>query len=723
MAGFIEDDSSDIEDLGIEAENQIYVDKVVPLEDSEKQDEYAYNPILDFVKSRFERARTKRQSDEYRWLDAYRNYRGIYGPEVAFTDTEKSQVFIKVTKTKVLAAYAQIIEVLFAGNKFPISVEATPVSNGDLEESVHIDPTQDKVDGSGEQTPSSGVVSRPELFGRFKDLLSNVSDKVRKGPGTTPTSATWEPVKEAAKRMERLIHDQLDESEASKELRHLAFELCLFGTGILKGPFAYDKEYPRWDAEGKYSPRIEVVPKVSYVSIWDFYPDPEGRNIPDCSYSIERHRLSSSHLRDLNRRPYFRQEAIERALEIGANYIPEQWESVLEDNTTTVSTERFEVLEYWGVLDKDLLEYSGLEESDELSALDEIQANIWICNNEIIRLVLNPFTPKRLPYHAVPFELNPYSFFGIGVAENMLDTQMLMNGFMRMAVDNAVISGNIVLEVDENNLVPGQSMDVYPGKIFRKQGGQTGQTMYGIKFPNISNELMQLYDKARQLTDEATSMPSYAHGGTGVSGMGRTAAGMSMLMGAASQSIKANVRNIDDYLLSPLGKAMFAFNMQFNFDKEFIVGDLAVVPMGTESLMRNEVRSQKLLQVLQLGANPMDAPFLKRDYIWRELITSLDLDEEKIVNDPRTALIQATMMKKMNEAMGVPQQGQQGPQDASQQGPQHTPGISVNDPTGNGAGTIGPGQAPEPDARGFTGSGGGANGGNSMSSQADSANV
>ena len=31
--------------------------------------------------------------------------------------------------------------------------------------------------------------------------------------------------------------------------------------------------------------------------------------------------------------------------------------------------------------------------------------------------------------------MNPYSIFGVGIAENMDDTQTLMNGFMRMAVD------------------------------------------------------------------------------------------------------------------------------------------------------------------------------------------------------------------------------------------------------------------------------------------------
>ena len=50
---------------------------------------------------------------------------------------------------------------------------------------------------------------------------------------------------------------------------------------------------------------------------------------------------------------------------------------------------------------------------------------------------IKSFTPARIPYMSAPYELNPYSFFGVGVAENMDDTQTLMNGFMRMAVDNA----------------------------------------------------------------------------------------------------------------------------------------------------------------------------------------------------------------------------------------------------------------------------------------------
>ena len=99
----------------------------------------------------------------------------------------------------------------------------------------------------------------------------------------------------------------------------------------------------------------------------------------------------------------------------------------------------------------------------------------------------------------------------MGIAENMDDTQTLMNGFMRMSVDNAVLSGNLLIEVDETNLVPGQDLTVYPGKVFRRQGGAPGQGIFGTKFPNVSGENMQMFDKARQLADESTGFPSFAH--------------------------------------------------------------------------------------------------------------------------------------------------------------------------------------------------------------------
>jgi hypothetical protein len=343
-------------------------------------------------------------------------------------------------------------------------------------------------------------------------------------------------------------------------------------------------------------------------------------------------------------------------------------------------------------VDVALLEENDIEIPEEFEG--ELQANIWYCNGKIIRLVLNPFKPAKIPYYAVPYELNPYSLAGVGVAENMDDTQTLMNGFMRMAVDNGVLSGNLVFEIDETNLVPGQDMSVYPGKVFRRQGGAPGQALFGTKFPNVSQENLQMFDKARQLADESTGMPSFAHGQTGVSGVGRTASGISMLMNAASGSIKTVIKNIDDYLLAPIGKAFFNFNMQFDFDPE-IRGDLEVNARGTESLMANEVRSQRLMQFMQIVSNPQLMPFAKMPYIIREIAKSMDLDPDKVSNNMDEAMRQAALMQPA--APAAPTEPGAPPVPGTAGGP---PGVA--DMTGGGGGNIGVGAAAQPGEQGFS---------------------
>ena len=658
----------------------------------------ATNALTKHVMSKYSKAEDFRYEDEQRWVRAYRNYRGLYGPDVQFTEAEKSRVFIKVTKTKTLAAYGQIVDVLFANNKFPLSVDPTILPEG-VAKDVSFDPKEPEeirgepelsspygFKGDGKDLPKGATAKTlADMLGPLEEKLSDI-ENLKDGTGKTPTAVTFSPAMVAAKNMEKKIHDQLEESNANKHLRNTAFEMSLFGTGVMKGPFAVDKEYPNWDEEGEYSPTFKTVPSTSHVSVWNFYPDPDASNMDEAQFVIERHKMSRSQLRALKKRPYFRGNVIDEVIAQGESYTKKYWEDDLVDYAPENYVERFEVLEYWGMCDISMLEDNGVEIPKELQDFDELQTNVWICNGKLIRMVLNPFKPSKIPYMAAPYELNPYSFFGVGLAENMDDTQTLMNGFMRMAVDNAVLSGNLLIEVDETNLVPGQDLSVYPGKIFRRQGGAPGQAIFGTKFPNVSGENLQLFDKARQLADESTSIPSFSHGQTGVTGVGRTASGISMLMNAASGSVKTVIKNVDDYLLKPLGEGLFRFNMQFDFDPK-IKGDLEVKARGTESLMANEVRSQRLMSFLQVASSPVLAPFAKFQYIITEIAKALDLDPEKVTNNMDEATLQAELMKQFQ---GPPQQQPQA-------------GANPLDPTGAGGGTIGTGQAPVPGEQGFTG--------------------
>ena len=151
----------------------------------------------------------------------------------------------------------------------------------------------------------------------------------------------------------------------------------------------------------------------------------------EAQYVIERHKMSRTQMRGLKKRPYFRSSVIDEAIAMGENYDRESWEDDLSDYAPDHGSERFEVLEYLGMCDTEMLKEQGVDIPEELEDTDELQANIWICNGKLIRMVMNPFKPARIPYMAAPYELNPYSFFGVGIAENMDDTQTLMNGFMR----------------------------------------------------------------------------------------------------------------------------------------------------------------------------------------------------------------------------------------------------------------------------------------------------
>ena len=159
----------------------------------------------------------------------------------------------------------------------------------------------------------------------FEDLrISNDKlkgiDGLKNGTGMTPTAVTFSPAMVAAKKMQKKIQDQLEESNASKHLRNTAFEMALFGTGVMKGPFAVDKEYPNWNDEtGEYEPTFKTIPQVSHVSVWNFYPDPDANNMDEAQYAIERHKMSRSQMRGLKKRPYFRSQVIDEAIMLGEN--------------------------------------------------------------------------------------------------------------------------------------------------------------------------------------------------------------------------------------------------------------------------------------------------------------------------------------------------------------------------------------------------------------------
>ena len=103
------------------------------------EDESLGSGLVGHIREKFQVAEDGRYSDEQRWLKAYKNYRGLTDHANAdkLRESEKSKVFVKITKVKVLAAVGQISDILFSNKKFPIVIEPTPSPEG-MPEFAHL---------------------------------------------------------------------------------------------------------------------------------------------------------------------------------------------------------------------------------------------------------------------------------------------------------------------------------------------------------------------------------------------------------------------------------------------------------------------------------------------------------------------------------------------------------------------------------------------------------
>ena len=200
--------------------------------------------LAGLITSRFQVAEDSRKIHERRWLTAYQNYRGLYGKKIRFRESEKSRVFVKVTKTKVLAAFGQLIDVIFGTGKFPIGVRETKMPEGEVSQ-AHLDSKNpvpgiettpaEPVEGEAQEAEENiydvgykgdGRVLKPgATYGtgkfeeRFIEELAKAEGNYVEGFSPNPQDLEVSPAQSAARRMEKLIHDQIEESNGSSGMK------------------------------------------------------------------------------------------------------------------------------------------------------------------------------------------------------------------------------------------------------------------------------------------------------------------------------------------------------------------------------------------------------------------------------------------------------------------------------------------------------------------------
>ena len=279
------------------------------------------------------------------------------------------------------------------------------------------------------------------------------------------------------------------------------------------------------------------------------YPEPGITNIND-GYLFEHHPLSRMDLSDLIGVPGYDEEAVRKVLEIGngQSWINEDVELAKDEEERKFHafdrpTEVFDALEFWGKVSGEMLKEWGLEdEAEEIDDAREYDANVWIVGNYVIKAVLNYDPLGEKPYAKTSFIKHPGAFWGKGLPEIIEDLQGVCNAAARALVNNMGISSGPQVEVNLERIPPNEDItQMHPWKIWQVTNDPLGSSSPAVRFnqPNDNaNTLMGVYERFAKLADDHSGIPSYLQGDINVKGAGRTASGLSMLMGSAGKGIR-----------------------------------------------------------------------------------------------------------------------------------------------------------------------------------------
>ena len=630
------------------------------------------------LKSKYTEYKDARDDIEDDWIEDLRAFMGQYDPDVLSkiqSKGDRSQVYVGLTRTKVLAAYSRITDLLFQpGQKF-FSIEKTPLSKQPLVEQELAERAALEIQQAAEQVGTAGIEEL--VMARLSELTEEIEAETE----------------QRVKNMEEAILDQAVENNLEGKMKDAIMEQVIFGTGAMKaGTLRIEKDHKWIKGDEGFSLIYEenAMPEMEAVSIFDLYPDPHATSVDDMRDIFRRHIISRAEFNALKDYPGFNVDLINECIEMNpeGNHDEAQHEvdrrNIANVNDSNTNTEKFEVLEYWGSLNGHDLEDAGVEfgEDDDLSM--EYDANIWMVSGKVIKAQLNPLPGGIIPYFIFPYEKNPHAFWGTGVPRMMRDSQATMNAATRIYLDNVALSSGPMVEVNTDIMASGEDpTELYPWRVFLREGGDGNQPMVRFYQPQSNSPaLVSVIELFRRFADETTALPSYTHGQT-QSSLNRTATGISILMSNANIVLKSVIKNIDDFLTKPMIRSLYDWNMTWN-ENENVKSDMRIVAKGSTALIQKEVQSQRLLQFLSLINNPLDAQMINREKLLTDIAKSLDIDPDEVIKTDKEMMDEQALQ----QAILASQQGgeaNQVPNGEGVVGPNARNGV----PTPGGAGPVG----------------------------------
>jgi hypothetical protein len=527
--------------------------------------------------------KTERSDLEQKYEDNLNAFNAISKGKWKVEEAEgwRSKTFIKKTKIKVVAAYAMVIDILLQGGRIPFSLLPSP---------------WDKI--------------------VFEDM----------------SEEEQEPIKDAISDMEGLIRQQFIDSQADLELMKNIFSSAIYGETYAKwlvhdvvrkgyDQIQYAPGIANQDQYVRYEPTKQVVvaPAWRYVSVWNIFRDLETNDLQSCVGIMERNMVSKYDLFKRQGAPFWIDKALKKAVEES----PPEGDPQHQGDSDTASLppnlrdrkhrhRNLEEGEFWCRVPTQILEHFEWQlQKDEGKSVDrelfeyddfkgdETEIMAVLSGDQITRYTRNEDGYR--PYCRAEWEMKLDQTGANGVADNLEDIQMVLNGMVRAMEDNLKLSANVILAIKKNMFAPGEKGDVKPGKEYEMSDEveDVRKALQQIIIQPVVRELFVGIPLLERFADEATMLPRIIQGMVAEKQKPDTLGEMNILQANAGKYLGSVLKNHDEGIVEP----MVTWNYEYNMADPNIQrgkGNFIAKAMGFNSFQDKFIRGESMRRLLAL---------------------------------------------------------------------------------------------------------------------------
>ena len=615
--------------------------------------------VAGYIRRRFHDFKSQRETRgiSFRLVEALRAYNAEYTPDklAAIREFGGSEVYARLTAVKCRGATSMLRDIYLSGER-PWFVEPTPYPT--LPEDVTTGVMElVKIEVQG--LLQAGQPVDPAVIQERVAQLTKAAEK-----------AALQNAKEDAVEATRYLDDMLVEGGFYESLTEFLHNLTVFPYAFMKGPvvkMATDVKWVNGEAVIKNLPKMYWTAPSPFDIYWQ-----SGINKFEDGDVIEHLRLCRADLNSLMGIPGYNDDAIREVLLRYGNGGLSDWLDYTDSERAQLEeredphlnhSDLIDTLEFHGKIQGQLLLDFGFSEEEVPDAAMDYFCNCWLIDTYVIKLQLDPNPRKRHPYYMTSFEKIPGAIVGHGVAEIMDDIQDVANATLRALVNNLSIASGPQVVVNDDRLAPTADTDnLYPWKRWHTLNDPMGSAEPAIAFfqpQSNSQELLATYQQMTVIGDELSSIPRYMTGSsTGQAGAGRTASGLNMLMQNAGKVMQSVAANIDADIFTPLLQRQYD-TVLLTDESGRLKGDEQIRVRGVVFANQRETERARMLEFLQLTANPMDAQIVGmegRAELLREVADRIGLDFMNIIPDADTI-----QQQQKADQMSAMQQGNQPP--------------------------------------------------------------